>query len=112
MDDEQPPTPSFRVLRQTNPCEVVYDHIHGSIGGWRSRRTNSYEMVDACEPTSCFLFTPHHPSPSSFLLLAFFLTPFPFTPYDFSPYHLLLSHLLLTPPLLTTYYFPPYYSFS
>ena len=109
MDDEQPPTPSFRVLRQTNPCEVVYDHLHGSIGGWRSRRTNSYEMVDECEPTSCFLFTPHHPpfllptsrlSTYSFpiyslLLLSLPLTPFPFTPYSSPPYYLLLLSLLL-----------------
>ena len=95
MDDEQPPTPSFRILRQTNPCEVVYAHLHGSIGGWRSRRTNSYEMVDACEPTNYFPFTPHHPSPSSFLLLAFLLTPFPFTPYSSPPYYLLLLSLLL-----------------
>jgi|GEM_PF-6914977 len=108
MDDEQPATPSFRVLRQTNPCEVVYDHLHGSIGGWRSRRTNSYEMVDACEPTSCFLSIPHHPSPSSFLLLAFLLTPSPFTHYYFSPYHVLLSHLLIITSLLTTYSFPIY----
>ena len=97
MDDEQPPTPLFRVLRQTNPYEVICYHLHGSIGGWRSRRTNSYEMVDACEPTSCFLFTPHHPSPSSFLLLAFLLTPSP---------------LFLITLLLTTYYFSPYYSLS
>ena len=75
MDDEQPPTPSFRVLRQTNPYEVVYDHLHGSIGGWGSRRTNSYEMVDECEPTNYFLFTPHHPSLFSFLLLSLLLTP-------------------------------------
>ena len=80
MDDEQPATPLFRVLRQTNPCEVVYDHLHGSIGGWTSRRTNSYEMVNACEPTSCFLFTPHHP---------------PFFLYSFPLYSLLLPSLLL-----------------
>ena len=90
MDDEQPPTPSFRVLRQTNPYEVVYDHLHGSIGGWGCRRTNSYEMVDECEPTNYFLFTPHHPSLFS----------------------LLLSPLLLMTPLLTIYSFSPYYSFS
>lgn len=90
MDDEQPPTPSFRVLRQTNPYEVVYNHLHGSIGGWRSRRTNSYEMVDECKPTNYFLSTPHHPSLFSFLLLS----------------------LLLPPSLLTTYSFSPYYSFS
>ena len=95
MDEEQPPTPSFRMLRQTNPCEVVYDHLHGSIGGWRSRRTNSYEMVDACEPTSCFLSIPHHPSLSSFLFLSFLPTPFPFTPYSSPPYYLLLLSLLL-----------------
>ena len=51
MDDEQPPTPSFRVLRQTNPSE----------------------MVDECEPTNYFLFTPHHPSLFSLLLLSLLL---------------------------------------
>ena len=95
MDEEQPATPSFRVLRQTYPCAVVYDHFHGSIGGWTSRRTNSYEMVDECEPTSCFLSIPHHPSLSSFLFLSFLPTPSPFTPYYFSPYSLLLPSLLL-----------------
>ena len=89
MDDEQPPTPSFRMLRQTNPYEVVYDHLHGSIGGWRSRRTNSYEMVDECGLTNYFPFTPHHPP--------FFFTPFPFTPYYFSPSYLLLPSLLPIP---------------
>ena len=93
MDDEQPPTPSFRVLRQTNPCEVVYDHLHGSIGGWRSRRTNSYEMVDECGLTNYFPFTPHHP---------------PFFLYSFPLYSLFLSSFLLTPSLLTTYSFPLY----
>ena len=87
MDDEQPPTPSFRMLTQTNPCEVVYDHLHGSIGGWRNRRTNSYEMVNACEPTNYFPFTPHHP---------------PFFLYSFPLYSLFLSSLLLTSSLLTT----------
>ena len=87
MDDEQPPTPSFRMLRQTNPCEVVYDHLHGSIGGWRSRRTNSYEMVDECGLTNYFPFTPHHP---------------PFFLYSFPLYYLLLFSLLLTTSLLTT----------
>ena len=109
MDDEQPPTLSFRVLRQTNPYEVVYDHLHGSIGGWRSRRTNSYEMVDECGRTNYFLFTPHHPSLFSFLLLAFLLTPSHLliitsllTTYSFPIYSLLLPSLLLTTSLLTT----------
>ena len=112
MDDEQPATPSFRVLRQTNPYEVVYDHLHGSIGGWTSRRTNSYEMLDECGLTNYFPFTPHHPPLFSLLLSPLLLITLLLTTYSFPPYYLFLSPLLLITSLLTTYFFPPYYSFS